>query len=47
MKAIGSNHLTLTLGNFKNELKYVAKILDLPIVELDNEESVEGFLQNL
>lgn len=47
LKAIGSNHLTLTLGNFKNELKYVAKILRLLIVELDNEESVEGFLQNL
>ncbi len=47
VKAVGSNHFTLTLGNFKNELKYVAKILNIPAVELDNEESVEGFLQNM
>lgn len=47
IKAVGTNHFSLTLGNFKNELHYIAKILNIPTVELDNEESVEGFLQNM
>ena len=47
VKAIGSNHFSLTLGNFKNEMKYIAKILSIPTVELDLAESVEGFLQNM
>ncbi|TET28435.1 MAG: fucose isomerase [Candidatus Heimdallarchaeota archaeon] len=47
VKAIGSNHFSLILGNFKNEMKYIAKILSIPTVELDLAESVEGFLQNV
>lgn len=47
VKVVGTNHFSLILGNFKNELKHIAKILNIPTVELDVTESVEAFLQNL
>lgn len=47
VKAVGTNHFSLTLGNFRNELKFIAKILNISIVELDIIESVETFLQNI
>ncbi len=47
IKAVGTNHLSLTLGNFKDELRNIAEILSIEIVELDKIESVESFLQKL
>lgn len=44
IKAIGTNHLSLTLGNFQDELVEISKMLDIPIVRLDNEESLQNFL---
>ncbi|NHJ32459.1 MAG: fucose isomerase [Asgard group archaeon] len=47
IKAVGTNHFSLTLGNFKKELRYIAKILNIETVELDVEESVKIFLQSI
>jgi L-fucose isomerase-like protein len=47
VKTVGTNHFSLTLGDFKNELTFIAKILNISIVELDVVESVDAFLQNI
>lgn len=47
IKAVGTNHFSLTLGNFKNELRYIGKILNIATVELDIIESVDSFLKKL
>ncbi|NHJ39388.1 MAG: fucose isomerase [Asgard group archaeon] len=44
VKAIGTNHLSLTLGNYVAEMKHVSKLLGIPIVLLDNEDSIQNFL---
>ncbi|MHA1557396.1 MAG: fucose isomerase [Candidatus Heimdallarchaeota archaeon] len=44
LKTVGTNHLSLTMGNYQKELSVVGKLLDVPIVRLDSEESIENFL---
>ena len=44
IRAIGTNHLSLTLGNFHKELIEISKMLDIPIVRLDDENSLQNFL---
>jgi L-fucose isomerase-like protein len=44
IKTIGTNHLSLMPGNFTEELKHVSKILGIPAFQLDNEDSIQNFL---
>ncbi|NHJ49167.1 MAG: fucose isomerase [Asgard group archaeon] len=44
VKAIGTNHLSLMPGNYTEELKHVSKILGISTVQLDNENSIQSFL---
>jgi L-fucose isomerase-like protein len=44
IKAIGTNHLSLMPGNYTEELKHVSKILGIPAFQLDNEDSIQNFL---
>jgi len=46
IKAIGSNHLSLTYGNYEKELDYIAKLLSITKMRFDNEISIEAFLDN-
>jgi L-fucose isomerase-like protein len=46
LKTVGTNHFSLIPGNFKKELQYIAKILNISKVELDSIESIESFFQN-
>ena len=34
LKAIGTNHLSLTLGNYVQEMKFIAKLLNMPLIQL-------------
>ncbi|MFW9924039.1 MAG: fucose isomerase [Candidatus Thorarchaeota archaeon] len=47
VKAIGTNHLSLTLGNHETSLYYLSKLLDIPYVRLDDQQSIEIFLENI
>ncbi len=44
IKAVGTNHLSLTMGNYQNELSKVGKLLKVPVVRLDSEDSIRNFL---
>ena len=44
IKAIGTNHLSLTIGNFERELEELSRLLEIPTVRLDSEESIAEFL---
>ncbi len=44
LKALGTNHLSLTMGDYQKELSNVGKLLDVPIVRLDDEDSIRNFL---
>jgi L-fucose isomerase-like protein len=46
-KAVGTNHLSLTLGNYKTELKHIARILNIKTIDLDVVDSVSTFLQEI
>lgn len=47
VKALGTNHLSITLGNYSKELKYIAKMLDIPVVSLDDEDNTQSFLDSI
>jgi len=47
VKALGTNHLSLTLGDHKEELKYFAKMIGIPIVSLDDATETQEFLDSL
>lgn len=44
LKTVGTNHLSLTMGNYQKELAVVGKLLDVPTVRLDSEDSIQNFL---
>lgn len=44
LKAVGTNHLSLTMGDYQKELSDIGKLLDVPIVRLDSEDSIGNFL---
>ncbi|MGC9780974.1 MAG: fucose isomerase [Candidatus Heimdallarchaeota archaeon] len=43
IKAIGTNHLSLTLGNYMADLRHFSKLLSIPLIELDKEKSIRKF----
>ena len=45
VKAIGTNHLSLTLGNYMEDLRFFANMISIPFIELDNEKSIKKFLR--
>ena len=47
VKAIGTNHLSLTLGDHREELKFIAKMLGIPIVSLDDINDTQIFLDTI
>ncbi|NHJ86678.1 MAG: fucose isomerase [Asgard group archaeon] len=47
VKALGTNHLSLTIGNFASELKYISKLLGISYLELDNELTVQDFIDQI
>ena len=46
IKAIGTNHLSLTYGNLEKELDYLVKLLGISKVRLDSNEDIETFINN-
>jgi len=47
VKVIGTNHLSLTLGDFSREFLYLSKMLAIPVLNLNNEQAVEQFLAEI
>ncbi len=47
VKAIGTNHLSLTLGDHREELKYIAKMIGIPVVSFDDTNETQMFLDSI
>ena len=47
LKAIGTNHLSLTIGNYTLEMKHISRLLGIPLIRLDDINSIESFLENI
>ncbi|HUT80518.1 MAG TPA: fucose isomerase [Candidatus Bathyarchaeia archaeon] len=47
LKALGTNHLSLILGDYHQEINFMAQLLDIPIVRLDDEKSILKFIRNI
>ncbi len=47
LKALGTNHLSLTLGNYQLELDYLAQLLNLKVVRLDEKDSILNFINTI
>ncbi len=46
-KALGSNHLSATYGNRMASLEHLCRRLDVPMVRIDDNESMLGFLDEI
>ncbi|MBN1330801.1 MAG: fucose isomerase [Candidatus Heimdallarchaeota archaeon] len=47
LRALGTNHLSLTLGNYQQEINFIAQLLDIPVVRIDDEKSIMSFINNI
>ncbi|MBN2072517.1 MAG: hypothetical protein JW770_01055, partial [Actinobacteria bacterium] len=47
VKVIGANHLTVTAGDFTEEIEIFCRQVDIPVVRIDSDQEMESFYKDI